>query len=220
MNFDTVEDIAEAISERMHDPELGALLGDRWFIRFFSNIGSWCRQGKPLTTEQAKIVLKVTKKVKPFFVDLGVDPQVFHDLVARPAYRRPPTLSSVLPREVRYLGDGLLGFRFKRDDTIIDAIKLMRADALTTPHRIEWDRTTRMWFVGLCSDTVEGIEQIIMKHRFHFDDSVAQAITDTYESGRGKTIFRVDAEGILHVEVNDNDLMAAWVTNSLGGVPQ
>lgn len=220
MQFDTVEDVAENISVMMHDPELNALLGDRWFIRFFSNIGSWCRQGKPLTTEQAKIVLKAMRKAKPFFVDLGVDPQVFHDLNARPVYRRTPTISSVMPREVRYLGDGLLGFRFKRDDTIIDAIKLLRVETPTAPHRIEWDRSTRMWTIGLSSDTVEAIEKIIMKHRFNFDDDVAGAISATYESRRGKSTFRVDANGDLVIEINDNDILASWVTNSLGGVVQ
>ncbi len=219
MKFDTVEDAVETICDQMHAPEYRAVLGDPWFIRFFSNINSWVDGGKPLTTEQAKIVLKAVSKSRQYFIQQGMPLAPIVALLKNPVYRHTPTLSAVMPREVRYLGDGLLGFRFKRNDIIIEDIKAMQRASLT-PQRIEWNPRHRFWHIGISESTLAGIMLLITKHRFDFDDVVAGVLADAHNDQRGPTKFHIDDEGNLIAEVSDNDLIATWVSNVLGGVAQ
>lgn len=220
MKLDTVEDAVEVIADELHSSSFRAVLGDPWFSRFFSNVVSWVRQGKPLTTEQAKIVLKAFTKVRFHLIALGADRYDVAALLDNPRYRHTPTLSSTMPREVRYLGDGVLGFRFKRNDVIIDDIKEMRAQSTMAPHRVEWQPGHRMWTIGIMDSTLAGIMTLIMKHRFQFDDDVAAILADAHDAHRGISTFTLDADGMMTVKVMDNDVVASWVQGVLGGVPQ
>lgn len=220
MRFYTVEDVVQTIFDQMHAPEYRAVLGDPWFSRFFSNVVQWVRDDKPLTTEQAKIVLKVLGKSRQYLIQMGADPAEIMELLRKPVYRRQPTLSSTMPREVRYLGDGVLGFRFKRNDVIIDDIKEMRALTTTAPHRIEWQPGHRMWTIGIMESTLPGIMNLIMTHRFQFDDEVAAILAEAHDAQRGISTFTLDADGMMTVCVLDNDVLASWVQGVLGGVPQ
>jgi hypothetical protein len=219
MDLITIEDVVEVIAENIHDPDLKGMLGDPWFTKFFSNVGSWVRQNKPLTTEQAKIVSKALMKTRVYFLARGASPEGIHDLLMTPVYRNQPTLSSVMPREVRYLGNSILGFRFKRNDIIMDEIKALKSLSPLAPHLVEWQPHDRMWEIGIMDTTLDGIFAIIKKHRFHFDDDVAQALADAENAQRGISTFAVE-DGMLVITVKDNVLLSSWVESALGGVPQ
>lgn len=214
MALQCVEDVVQIVCEHLHEGRVRDMLPGEWFFNFLNNIQVWVSDGKPLTTEQAKIVLKILGKTRPLFLSLGVSAKAIREMQTNPVYRQQPTLSSVMPREVRYLGGNILGFRFKRNDTIVNDIKALK-EYWATDHDVVFDYVQRLWLVPLSGDTLEPVMKIIGKHRFEFDDGVAGYLADCHNVQNGGAAFSVNECMIL-----DNDILGQWVRAVLVGVPK
>lgn len=209
MVLNTVEDVVQVVCEHLHEGRVRDMLPNEWFLSFLNNIQVWVSEDKPLTTEQAKIVLKILAKTRPLFLSLGVPIGVIREMQFNPVYRRQPTLSSVMPREVRYLGSNLLGFRFKRNDTIMNDLKNLSYWAIV----VKFDHLLKLWVVPITSQTLTPIMTIIGKHRFEFDDEVAGYLADCHNVERGESAFST-----TECMIFDNDLLGQWVEAVLLGV--
>lgn len=219
MVLQCVEDVVQVVCEHLHEGRVRDMLPDDWFLNFLNNIQVWVSDGKPLTTEQAKIVLKILGKTRPLFLSLGVSAKAIREMQTDPVYRQQPTLSSVMPREVRYLGGNILGFRFKRNDTIVNDIKALKKN-WATDDDVVFDYVQRLWIVRvtgenmtpMTEDGLTPIMKIIAKHRFAFDDEVAGFLADSENVTGGETAFSTTECMIL-----DNDLVGQWVRAVLIG---
>ena len=206
-----VEDVVHVVCEHLHEGRVREMLPGEWFLSFLNNIQVWVSDGKPLTTEQAKIVLKILGKTRPLFLSLGVSAKAIREMQTDPVYRRQPTLSSVMPREVRYLGANLFGLRFKRNDIITTEIKGLK-EHWATDFDVVFDYVQKLWIVPISSDTLEPIMTLIGKHRFAIDDEAAGYLAACHD---------VESEAAFsstECMILDNDILGQWVKAVLVGV--
>lgn len=213
-----VEDILDIIMHKYDDDELRrVLLDDEWFSKFVQNVYHWAiRENKPLTTEQARITMRILHKVRDVCVHNGwASDADFTRLVDRPLYRHPLTQSANIPREVRHLGRNLLGFRFKRNDVIINELRkdAVRRSSSTAP---TWDWINRIWYVPLTTASLDSVMDIIGQHRFDYDDSVAEGLA-AVTNLRGEPLrFSIEGDQIV-AEVSDKHVAQEWLQTSLKG---
>jgi hypothetical protein len=210
-----VEDALAHLSSRlMFDKKAQDAVPDLWFRNFIENVSRWSGQDKPLTTEQAKIVLKLLAKTRAYFISEGVPAENIDDLMANPQYRNQPTLSAVIPREVRWAGDNILAFRFKRNDIILNDLKaITQINPLVEPI---WDTFWRLWTIPVFVNTVDATIGVIGKHRFGLDDDVELFLARVADEAGIGSAFVLDNDRVIY-EINDQPLLRAWVEGPLGG---
>lgn len=193
---------------------------DSWAYGFVMNVAEYTQKGKPLSTEQSRIILRLVQRVRDVLQNDGTPSEDIDRLIARPSYRQPPYPSANVPREVRHLGGNLVGFRFKRNDAILrDIIELRRGLDLGLTE--QWfHRTHRLWVVPVTRETLSGVMQIIADHRFSFDDDLLAYLTDASNAHGAIPAFDADREvGLIVGRVPDNEVIAWWVSDVLGGQP-
>jgi hypothetical protein len=213
-----VEDIFVILRQNWYDCDLReVLLNDQWFEKFVDNVHGWVVQRKALTTEQARIALRIIAKTKLVLIENGwATADEVDRLIKSPRYRMPLTQSSNVPREVRYLGDNLLGFRFKRNDNIVEIMKNF-ADDLGEP-LCTWDWISRLWIMPVVRETIQPIMEIIRDNRFGFDDDVAEYLALVTNAQDEPSTFVIDPNsGKIIATVNDHEIMAAWTISALAG---
>lgn len=215
----TIEDVISIAVTWAFDRAGRADLGGPWFERFINNVySSVIFANVPLTTQQAKVCVEVVRNLKPRLVPTYLTEDMHTALVTHPVYRYPLTPSKNIPREVRYLGDALLGFRFKMREDIVSRLKQMGATSAFMGEAVRWDGISRMWIVPLNRDTIEPLMDLIGGFQFDFDDEVARQLAVHTNSLGGQSAFVFDAEANeIVVSVPDNELLALWVKHVLQG---
>lgn len=192
---------------------------DLWTASFLTSVNSYVVQDRPLSTEQAKIVLKLLARHERAMVKAGViDAAALAALLRSPVYRQEPYQSANVPREVRYLGGNLLGFRFKRNEAIREDLrKLKPRDDIFEEHRSWFHSEYRIWVVPVTRESLKGIAAIISTHRFDFDDAVVEYLTECENSIGEPSAFVLDPELGILAHIPDNEAVAWWCQSILGG---
>jgi predicted nucleic acid-binding protein len=221
-----VEDGLELLAKLLKVDDYGIQFVDavsteqNWDLRFVTNVVAYIRKDKPLSTEQSKIVLKMLKRFeRKMVVAELVEEQKIRNLIEFPTYRHTPYTSASVPREVRYIGDNCLAFRFKMNDVIKNDIKRLRPKGTGMIEKYNWFHSQhRVWVVPVTRDTIKPVQELISKHRFGFDDEVVEYLVRASNSLDQPAGFAVDPEvGLISAEVGDNELIAWWVQNVLNG---
>lgn len=226
----TVEDIVEAMGELV---SYGSLFietqPDPWAANFITNVANYVGAKRPLSTEQARIVLKLAHRIEPVFAEVvkrtryypkALSHAEFRSILEAPSYRQPTYQSANIPKEARYLGDNKIGFRFKRNDQIINDIKALKArSGSTLGTDPPWfNREFRLWVVSVSSVTLDAIVTIINKHRFHVDDALIDYLALCADSrARFSALVYDPSLDVMALQVNDNSLLGWWAKNVARG---
>jgi hypothetical protein len=217
----TVEDVCEALY-RACVSHVDSASFDEWSRSFISTTNGVIGSDFALTTEQSRIVLSLAKRYRSVLV--RVNPTFGTDLdraLSAPRHRRPVVTPSDIRREVRYLGTNFIGFRYKRDPNVAQALNRITGLGLTTIdpstlYRAE-DKVTR---VPVNRFTIAPIQEVIRRHRFHIDDPCLAYLTDVINAvGQPVSAAHGPDLGLFAIEVPDNDLVSWWIPTVLGGRP-
>lgn len=211
-----VEDILEAITEVIADPGMASM--DAWAKGFVNSVHKWVSTDRALTTEQAKVVLRLFAKFRHVLIDSGYTTEEQATLlIARPRYRLPVTPSRNVPREVRYLGQNRLGFRFKFNDDIKGFIEKKINSAIICGEEAEFDWHSHLWIVPVNRATIEQVIELIGFFNFAFDGAVEDLLIATYASFDHRCNFRL-VDGRIVVETGGNELLESWIVGPLRGL--
>jgi hypothetical protein len=214
----TVEDGVALLAECVDGGLYVDCARDDWAVKFVRNVATHVSAGKALSTEQARIILNLLRRSRNEFVlrsIVGVRGVDLDRLLKAPTYRQPPYASANVPREVRYLGDNCLGFRFKRDDTISSDLKALVRDQDFGFEDIWFHPMHRLWVVPINRDTIAEAMALISRHRFSFDDGVADFLAAASDATGQPSSVSTDPElGLTAVQVRDNEV-AAWIVASV-----
>ena len=227
-----VEDLLLRIEERRTDwlgDPFDGLLDDTWTRNFLASVTSHVMAAKPLSTKQSAVILSLIARVRHPLVRHGMMTDGEIDQMLRyPEFRRPLYESVNIQREVRYLGDNLLGFRFKQNDII--AARISELATLNTTNwggvsawlkrplpspQFDWDH--RIWVVPVMRHTVEAVMAVINEYRFEIDEAVVAYLRLARKSREQPSAF-VLTEGVIMANVCDNPLLAAWITQVADGI--
>lgn len=191
-------------------------LPDKWAFNFTINVSRFVTRGNPLSTEQGRIILKLFDRVLPFLIANGrVSEGEARALLNEPVFAKEPFKSANIPREVRFLGDNLLGFRFKLNDIILADIKAIRK-CFVDPKQVRFDRPSRIWIIPLTENSYLPVMQLIKKHRFQFDDAVAEFIAESKLMKSEPASVAMD-DDFIAIRVFGNSLLSWHLKAILGG---
>lgn len=192
---------------------------DDWKADFIENVAAYTRSGKPLSTMQSKMVLQIIQQVatvicEPSFGAKMFDVDAVNELIRNPTHRLIPYPSADIPREVRWLGDNKLGFRFKKNPTIVHDIKAVGKNAWGAPW---FHRLYRVWIVPVTEKTLEPILDTIREHGFIMDDQTKTYLETAVEQSKEKSAVLYDEElGLFVAQINNNDLASWWMEMVVG----
>lgn len=218
----TVEDFIEILFYSMpFGGTLDSLAHDSWYANFVNSVFEQVYLGHSLTVNQANVSLKVMRRTKNELIAKNiVSKDEIEQQLKTPKYRNSLRPSVNIPKQVRYIGDGILAFRFKINETILADIKNIRKPKthyLDTNDTVWFNHTHKLWLVRVNRDNMKKISEIILDHRFEIDDEATIDFLKQADENIGKkSTFVMDPEsGKIVANVCDNELIAAWVRNVL-----
>jgi len=219
-----VEDVLKLIADRLNkhyavEQRFYGVLDDDWHASFIQSVNAHAERGRPLSTEQSKIVLKIITKVRTYLISYGdITSDTVDGLLASPNHRQPLYQSTNIPKEVRHIGSNLLGFRFKYNELIISDIKAL--SALSISQAAYFEGTMRIWVVAVTRASLQPIKSLIKKYRFGVDCSTENWFhLLQYSLDKESSVFVDEETDLIVVNVCDNELLAHWVSHVAGGEP-
>lgn len=202
-----------------------------WQRDFIGNVAGYLHRDSPLSTKQSLVVLKIISDCRQPLVNSGVVGEADLDnLLRNPQYRQALYESTNVPKEVRYLGGNLLGFRFKKNDILRDKIKALctvprttwLSDAKLFDHLISRTRfnwTYRIWIVPVYRYNIMSITHLLAESRFQMDQDARDYLRLARRSLDTASLFAVDDENqIILANVCDNPILSGWITEVAGGL--
>lgn len=212
----TVESYLRILEDICQNPKPNAAgdeleITNTWDRRFIGDVAEHVANGAAISTAQSAIVLKLIERYRILITDRGHLDSEIAQLLLFPQYSKPPYQSDVLPREVRWAGDNKLVFRCKYNQGVIEDIKRLKGTNYFLPRGFPlWHKDTKLWVIDVNSGNHEKVMDVIKRHKFAFDDAVAQFFLDI-ENGKGQ---RSDIEvngDTIEITVRNDDLLNAWV---------
>jgi len=214
-----VEDILLIIAEQimMFPTSLGGKLSSEWHINFLENMHTHVINDRALSMEQSRIIMKIVEKVRDNLVENGnVSAEEIDELIHKPNHKFPPYQSANIKKEVRYLGDNCLGFRFKFNETLLSKIREIRDE--TNNETARFDLINRIWIIPVTIKNLHKIKTLIKEERFSIDASTENYLTLVKETSREPSTFTIDEEsGLIVAKVYNNEILAKWITSIAEG---
>ena len=200
------------------------LLKDDWTRNFIISLSKTLDGGRGLSTQQSKVFINLIKRLQAsnILTESGFKAEDIEQLILSPRHRIEPYQSTVMPKEVRYLGDNKIGFRCKRIDSVIHDIKALgnkgSDSSWKNNNRPFYSRSARMWVVSVTQETLKPIMNIIGKHDFGFDDAVIEYLTLAENSRNATSTFAYDPDGqSIIINTCNNPVIESWVKDVLYG---
>lgn len=184
-----------------------------WQINFLEDIYDRYSAGrlKALSSKQINIMVQIFEKI---YAEL--DP-MFHTGILRRILNNPQTRllrydSFDIPSEVRYLGDDMLGFRFKMNPKIKEDIK--EAIGYNDKEETGYNDYYKIWIIKVNSHNLDKVTNIIRDHEFHFDDTVVEFLVEISNDKLSPFTFEVKDAYII-ADIRNNKFMKFWLSNIL-----
>lgn len=213
----TVEDALEALDAISHMPvrdTSGNVLeiSNTWDRRFVNDVWQHCQNSQAISTSQGEVLIKLIQRYRDHLIAFGFVAQSLDLLIQTPTYKRTPYQSSHLPREVRWAGGNKLVFRCKYNGGVIEDIKKLKGvnHFLTHPHPM-WFKEHKLWIVDVNSGNWERVMDVIKRHRFGFDDAVANYFMEVTNSFQAASEATTEPD-CIKVTVRNDDFLDSWLT--------
>ena len=216
-----VEDVIIDLNGRIlidRDSVAAYLRSDTWSRNFIKSLANTVEHGRPLSTEQGRVFLNVLRKVRTHAPFTGVE-----EVLETPKFRQEPYQSTFIPKEARYLGDNLIGFRCKRIAEIVrdirELVKLGQECSWLNNHDpVEFNHYAKMWIVPVNKENFKAILNLIAEYDFDIDDELAEYLA-LCDSSKGEiSTFVYDLQSCKIVaNICDNGVLSAWVAHVIYG---
>lgn len=187
-----------------------ARISNSWDERFIIDVAAHVKEDKPLSTAQGDIVVKLIGRYRRQLELLGFASGDIDVLIQHPTYRTPPYQSTQIPREVRWVGNNTLVFRCKFNRAIVDDIKKLRGSNYFAKQTPYFNQDHKLWVVGINSTNLDRAMDLIKRHKFSFDDDVAEFFMHATNARDQRSSASV-VDGAINIEVRDDDLLNAWL---------
>ena len=196
-----------------------------WDRSFLTSVADHAAAGKPLSTNQAAVIGKLIGRLRHPLIRHGMATDDDLDrMLLEPEYRQPLYPSRHIPREVRYLGDNILGFRFKPNDMLAASIREFgtvettdwsssKVDLLPRPI-FNWEY--RIWLVPVLRHNVAAILAFIQEYHFTADRPAIDYLRLATRS-RGRSSAFAIIDDVILANVCDHPLLAGWITEVCDG---
>jgi hypothetical protein len=207
----TVEYSIEKMYEAAQKGLFKTKLTDPWAYDFITNVRFYVSEGKPLSTEQARISLKLLHRSRRYLELNGfMREDEISILLSMPRYRNKPYESIRVPREARYIGGGRIAFRFKRDDMVSKLIEAALVNSRPAERSVR-NSQLRLYIVPVSRQTLDTIYHVITTHRFKIDDETMDYLIECFQAlDDGTCSASIEKDSIL-IRCRDNDVLKWWL---------
>ena len=214
-----VEDVFALIAQRWTPAAFGGALATAWEAHFIDTVSARLAAGRPLSSQQCRIVLTMISKAGAALVHDGVLTQADLGAVLRdPQYRRPPYRSTgqSVRSEIRHLGGYYFGIRLPYNETAVHDIR-----ALYVPGDMEkpwFHHASRIWVVALMRWNHAALRRLIETHRLQMDAATRDYLTlAKYSQSKPATVVYHAGSGRFITNICDNPLLTRWAVHVAGG---
>lgn len=212
----TIEDCLEKLDDSWYNTKRKVEDQSNWDHRFITDVAMHVRDGKAVSTEQGKIILKLITRYRDKLISEGVSESDLSYLISSPQYRRPPYTSTIVAREVRWMGNSKLAFRCKYNATITEDIKRLKGTNHFLDSAHPWfHRDTKLWIVDVNSGNLERVMDVIKRHGFSFDDDVEHFFLNAMNSIGQHSRAEVCGNQLV-IDIKDDDFLNAWANCTAG----
>jgi len=213
----TIEDCLEHLDEINWTPVpyCGSVLEitSAWDRSFISDVAYHVREGKPISTAQGKLALKLIDRYKNHLEAKGLLKKDIQDLLEEPEYRQQPHISVSSPREVRYLGDSKIAFRCVFNRPVIDDIKTLKSNSyLQSSTNPKFDGEHKLWIVYVDHSNVQKTMDVIRRHNFNIDDEITEFFMEVINSKGQKSSATIEENKII-IQCRDDELFNSWIND-------
>lgn len=182
-----------------------------WDRRFISDVSQHVANGSAISTSQSTIVLKLIERYQDHLIADGIAGSAIDQLLVIPQYKKAPYQSVELPREVRYAGDNKLVFRCKYNQAVVDAIKALKSDKLFNSYNYPtFNREHKLWLVDVNGQNYDKVMEVIKRHKFAFDDDVANYFLEI-ENSKGQPSSIVTDGETIQINVRNDAFLQNWL---------
>jgi hypothetical protein len=213
----TVEDLLEKLDELLWTPP--CINGEKmeiktsWDRRFISDVSNYTREGKCLSTSQSVLGIKLIKRYIQHLVVSGFEQNTIETIINSPVHRLQPYQSSNIRREVKYIGDNKLVFRFKYNPSIIDKLReIKHTNPYTGKIYPDFHSDLKLWVLEITIINYEKIMNIISDFKFDFDDDVVEFLMNFTNSKTTKSSAHIN-NGNIEVVVSGENMLNQLLNN-------
>lgn len=192
-----------------------------WNVRFLSSLVATTGMGKPISTAQATVLLKL---ISTHRTELSVrfGSEAVERLIKQPVYRIEPYQTRQFPREVRHVGGNLLALRFKLDPRIVDFLRTRMTNAMgVSATRPRFDPDSRLWIVPVTRGNLSLVMSMIAEFDFAYDEATLEWLTLAHNAEGASSHFFSAPELPDQIVANvcDNEYVSFFVTEIMRGEP-
>lgn len=211
-----VEDGLEAMVAAVVDHDLfEAQPRDREFVL---SVGRQWLEKHRISTAQGDHVMRILKRAvdaEPILMGkFGITAETLRESVT---YRvQPSETTKVVRNEIRWLGEGLVGLRFRPSTDVLEAVKRMAKTSLSGwPRRPgSFVRSDLLWIIPVNRLTLAPLTRLVTDHGFDLDETSRQAmldLADAIEADLPSSALDAPDLGKIFVQVADNPWIEDWM---------
>lgn len=190
---------------------------NKYDLRFLWDIGYKTSKGRNMSSKQATLLVKILSKYSSLLLTLGYDDYTLETFFNAPSFRTEPYVSHECKREVRYLGDGLLAFRFLFNPQILDEIKKIinmtnKQDLVQSNSYFE--KHHRIWIVEVTKGNYQKLMKLIKSFSFGFDEEVEYLFLLCENSDSSVSINKLQNTDYEFIVIDDK-IFSGWLDNQI-----
>ena|ERR1700691_5890270 len=180
----TVEDCLEHLYENFIKYDNYDFWQDEpeWCTGFITSVSHNIKKGLPLTENQGELSVRIIQRYIKILINAGLNSSKILNLISNPTYSLPLKIVLNYPREVRWIGESQLAFRFKFNYNIKENIKLLKFNHPFYGSFPIFDPHSKIWVAWVNFKNVERIIELISTNNFNFDNDTAEFLTEVYNS--------------------------------------
>lgn len=185
------------------------VIKQKWDRDFINSIYHQVSAGRGLSYKQGEVAVKLIKTHRRLLEIAGCIPLEIDYLILNPTYKIKPYESITILKEVRWVKDNILVFRFSYNQKLIDEFQTLSKASCFFEHSIIYDRNHRVNIIFVNENNIEQIMKIIKDYRISFDNEVAQFFVNAMNAIDKKTTFSINNDKI-RIEINNDEFIQEW----------
>jgi hypothetical protein len=206
-----------------------SLIKDQYDLKFLWDIGYKVKFNQTISSKQADLLIKILSKYKPALNKVGFPAESIDFALTNPTFKNKPYQSKEIPREVRYIGQGLLAFRCLYNPKIIGDIRKIQGqvhhetfDEIDTiessfDSEIRFNPVYKIWIVEVTEHNMNKVMRLIKGFSFSFDEDVENFFLEAENTKTNPSVVTIE-EDMINIDIYNDKLLSSWIeTNDLLG---
>lgn len=195
-------------------PEI-AEITERYDRQFLWDLGYKVKNGHTFSSKQATLLVKILSKYKLYISTLGFDSYSLDNILQSPNYKNQPYESKTTKREVRYLGDNLIAFRFLYNPQIIDELKKIKATSSKgndLESLFEFNGKHKIWLVEATKDNYQKIMKFIKSFSFYYEEDLEYFfLLCENTNNKNFSVNKIDDSNLYEIITINDRLLSFWL---------